>query len=197
MSIQNDVKIIPAKLGTLVAMCGLPRSGKSTIAKQLSKELSAPIVKKDDIRLALHGQVYQTLAEPFVKAISKVMVHSLFLSGHQIVIADETHYSRAARDFMADGPWETKFYLVDTPKEVCIERAYKTGHTWLPPVIEEMAARWEPLGKDEKLYKGYRSNPVEVMACAKCNQDIGTDRIDRMIYHTNGHVWPGFAGDPS
>ena len=152
MNTKNDVKIIPAKLGTLVAMCGLPRSGKSTASLKLSKELPAPIVKKDDIRLALHGQVYQNLAEPFVKAISKVMVHSLFLSGHPIVIADETHYSRQARDFMADGPWETKFYLVDTPKEVCIERAHKTGHTWLPPVIEEMAARWEPLGKDEKLY---------------------------------------------
>ena len=148
------------KLGTLIAMVGLPRSGKSTIVKQLSKELSAPIVKKDDIRLALHGQVYQTLAEPFVKAISKVMVHSLFLSGHQIVIADETHYSRAARDFMADGPWETRFYLVPTSKEVCIQRAFDTGHTWLPPVIEQMASRWEPLGADEKEYKGYRSNPA-------------------------------------
>ena len=137
---------------TLIAMYGLPRSGKSTIVKELSRQYAAPIVKKDDIRLALHGQVYEALAEPFVRAISKVMIHSLFLSGHEWVIADETHYSRLSRDFVRDGPWRTLFYEVDTPAAVCIERAIKTGHTWLPPVIEEMVARHEPLDVDEPRY---------------------------------------------
>lgn len=188
MSTKNDAKSTePQKLGTLICFVGLPRSGKSTLSKQLSKELHAPIVKKDDIRLALHGQVYVKEAEPFVRAISKVMVHSLFLSGHPIVIADETHYSRAARDFMADGPWETRFYLISTPKEVCIQRAYDTGHTWLPPVIEEMAARWEPLGEDEKQYVK--------MLCLECEK-TSFDSIDKIIFHKNGHVWPGFAGEP-
>ena len=139
-------------MGKLIAMVGLPRSGKSTRVRELSEQYAAPIVKKDDIRLALHGQVYVALAEPMIRAISKVMIHSLFLSGHEWVIADETHYSRAARDFVADGPWDTVFYEVDTPAEICIERAHATGHTWLPPVIEEMAARYEPLGEDEKRY---------------------------------------------
>lgn len=137
---------------TLIAMVGLPRSGKSTIVRKLSKRYSAPIVKKDDIRLALHGNVYIKEAEPMVRAISKVMIHSLFLSGHEVVIADETHYSRAARDFVADGPWETYFYVVDTPPDVCIQRAHDTGHTWLPPVIEEMSKRYEPLGPGEREY---------------------------------------------
>lgn len=133
----------------LIALVGLPRSGKSTITRELSAKYNAPIVKKDDIRLALHGRIYEKLAEPMVKAISKIMIQSLFLSGHKVVIADETHYSRAARDFVRDGTWATEFYHVDTPKDVCLGRAIKTGHTHLLPVIEEMHARWEPLGDDE------------------------------------------------
>ena len=96
----------------LIALCGLPRSGKSTLTKKISQTLGAPIVKKDDIRLALHGHIYETNAEPMVRAISKIMVHSLFLSGHPTVIADETHYSRAARDFMRnDALWDTRSSL--------------------------------------------------------------------------------------
>lgn len=193
-------------LGTLIAMKGLPRSGKSTIAKQLSKEISAPIVSKDNIRLALHGKVYESLAEPFVRAISKVMVHSLFLSGHPVVIADETHYSRAARDFMSDGPWLTTFYVVPTSPEICHQRATDTNQPWLHAVIDEMTARHEPLGDGEIRFqrslndgswtpKQAKTATYEVVqACPKCQQF--NDTIDRMIYHDNGHVWPGFAGEP-
>lgn len=139
-------------MATLIAMKGLPRSGKSTIVRELSRQYAAPIVKKDDIRLALHGQPYIATAEPMVRAISKIMVHSLFLSGHEYVIADETHYSREARDFMRDGPWETLFYEVNTPRDVCLQRALDTGHIWLLPVIDEMVARHEPLEDDEPRY---------------------------------------------
>ena len=139
---------------TLIVMVGLPRSGKSTAVRELSKRHNAPIVKKDDIRLALHGHVYEKNAEPFVRAISKVMVQSLFLSGHEVVIADETHYSKEARDFIRDGPWATVFYEVPTPPEVCHARADATGHVWLHPVIDQMWARREPL-TDEPRYHGW------------------------------------------
>lgn len=141
---------------TLIAMHGLPRSGKSTIARELSRQYAAPIVKKDDIRLALHGQVYAQQAEPMIRALSKVFIASLFLSGHEFVIADETHWSRASRDFVRDGDWETVFYEVDTLPEICLERAEATNQPWLIPVITEMAARHEPLGDDEPRYDQMR-----------------------------------------
>lgn len=136
----------------LIAMMGLPRSGKSTIVKQLSSDLHAPIVRRDDIRLALHGQRYQILSEPFVKAISGVMVRSLFLSGHGVVICDETNYSREARNFLKDSGWRTLFYEVKTSPEVCKERAILTNQRDLIPVIDEMYARYVPLGEDEERF---------------------------------------------
>jgi predicted kinase len=87
------------KKPTLICLVGLPRSGKTTIVKELMKQWRAPVVRRDDIRLALHGQRYQKLAEPFVKAISDVMIRALFLSGHEVIICDETNFSRAARDY--------------------------------------------------------------------------------------------------
>lgn len=139
-------------LPVIIAMHGLPRSGKSTIAKELSLRHSAPIVSKDCIRLALHGRVYESLSEPFVRAINKVMIASLILAGHRVVVVDETHYSLEARDFVRDGPWATVFYEVPTDPDTCIDRAWLTGHTWLPDVILQMHSRHEPLRPHELRY---------------------------------------------
>jgi predicted kinase len=136
----------------VIAMVGLPRSGKSTIVKQLSKELCAPVVRRDDIRLALHGRRYESLAEEFIKAISDVMLRSLILSGHKTIIVDETNYSRAARERLKGPDRNVVFYEVPTPPEVCKERAIATGQHDLLDVIDDMWARREPLEADEPRY---------------------------------------------
>lgn len=140
-------------MGTLIAMHGLPRSGKSTIARQLSKQLGAPIVSRDALRLALHGTRYLGKMETYVKPMSYTMIEALFLAGHDIVIADETNYSRAARESLK-GNWKIKFYPVMTPPDVCKERAIATNQSDLIPVIDEMANRLEPLERDEEIYEG-------------------------------------------
>lgn len=136
----------------LIAMVGLPRSGKSTIVGELSKKLGAPIVRRDAIRLAVHGQRFALQAEPIVKAISLYMIRALFLTGHETVICDETNYSRAARASIGDPSWDTVFYPVSTPMEVCIERAHLTGQSDLATIIAEMAGRWEPLDSRDEVY---------------------------------------------
>ncbi len=177
-------------------MYGLPRSGKSTIARQLAKEFHAPIVNQDNIRLALHGQVYAKEAEPMVRALYRVMIHSLFLSGHGTVIADETHWSREKRDFVREGPWKTYFYEVPTPAATCLQRAHDTNQPWLFDVIKEMVKRTDPLDADELIYRGYRENTTG-KDCYECHLfDAGwPPSTDRIIYHENNHVWPGFAGE--
>jgi predicted kinase len=135
---------------TLLSLLGLPRSGKSTITARLRRELGVPVVNADSIRLALHGQRYEALAETFVFAIREVMVRSLFNAGHDLVIYDETNFSRATRNRMKSSKWDNLYLVVDTPAEVCKERAIATEQPDLLPVIDAMAARYEPLGDDER-----------------------------------------------
>ena len=191
----------------LISMVGLPRSGKSTICKKLAVELGAPVVNRDAIRLALHGQRYQALAEPMIKAISLIMIRSLFGAGHMIVLNDETNFSRAARDFnRSDKEWDTFFYWVKTSPQICKERAIETGQPDLLPVIDDMQKRWEPFTPKDQLWNaptyqgqvkpkaetpGYLTN---ALSCEKCKGYA--DITDKLIYHSNNHVWPGFAGEP-
>lgn len=140
---------------TLIATYGLPRSGKSTILRSLTPK--APIVSRDAIRLALHGKVYASEAEPFTRAIYKCMIAALFTAGHELVYADETHWSRAARDFVKAGPWQTKFLVVPTDSRTCLARAVETKQMWLLEVIRDMMKRVEPLGEDEEIAE-YRYN---------------------------------------
>ncbi len=130
-------------MNTLICTSGLPRSGKSTWAK----EQGVPIVNPDAIRLALHGQRFSAQAEPFVWAIAKTMVHSLFIAGCPVVILDATIGTRKRRAEWKSKDWKTCFQIIDTPKDECLRRA--EGDDEIRPVIERMAAEWEPLGDDE------------------------------------------------
>lgn len=140
----------------LIAMHGLPRSGKSTIVNRLRRELGAPVVRRDAIRLALHGHRFLAAAEPMVKTLSTFMTRALFEAGHRVVICDETNVSRKARESLKDPAWDVVFYPVLTDVEECKQRARSTQQEDLIPVIDEMAGRFEHLGPDEKLYWGYK-----------------------------------------
>jgi len=138
----------------LIVMVGLPRSGKTTWAKLNMG--GCPIVCPDSIRLALHGERFIRLAEPFVWAIAKAMVRALFLAGHDRVIVDGCHVKRKYRDEWLDkgnapgGGWRTIFQVNRTPKETCIERARELGDSEIIPIIEKMADEWEPILTDEE-----------------------------------------------
>jgi predicted kinase len=125
---------------TLICTVGLPRSGKTTYARSTGH----PIVNPDSIRLALHGRRFEALAEPFVWASAKLMVRSLFLAGHSRVIVDATNTTRKRRDEWKSPDWRTAFHVIDTPAAECIRRAVEIGDAEIIPIIERMAAQWEP-----------------------------------------------------
>ena len=122
---------------------GLPRSGKSTWAK----EQGVPIVNRDSIRLALHGQAYLSNAESMVTAIEDYMFKSLLLAGHDIIIIDATHlkekykkrWEYLLKDMYADPEqWVIREVHFHTSKEECIQRAKADGREDLIPIIERM-----------------------------------------------------------
>lgn len=122
----------------LFMMVGLPYSGKSTEAALLSKVHHAPIVNPDSVRVALHGHKFIPEAEPYVWAICKTMVRSLFTAGHDYVILDATNLTPARRNEWTRDGWTTVACIVDTSLEVCLKRAEEAGDLVMLPIIEKM-----------------------------------------------------------
>ena len=133
---------------TLIVLVGLPRSGKSTWAKAQTY----PMVNPDSIRLAITGQRFVAEAEPFVWATAKAMVRSLFLAGHDRVILDATNTTRKRRDEWRSKEWATRFRCFFESVDTCKERARAGGMEDLCPVIDRMAAQFEPRGDDEEVW---------------------------------------------
>jgi predicted kinase len=105
-------------------MCGMPLSGKSTYAKNLQSQ-GWVRVSLDDIRLALHGQIYKAEAEPFVWENAELMVRSLLKSGHKVIV-DTTNRTRERRKRWLRVAKEfgltLEIYHVKTDYETCKER---------------------------------------------------------------------------
>lgn len=123
---------------TLIMMAGLPRSGKSTRAK----ELGYPIVNRDAIRLALHGRAYIQKAEPWITLLEKLMVEALFKAGHDKVVLDATNLDpnrRARWSALCD---DIVLEVLNTSPEECIRRAVEGGREDLVFVINRMAERY-------------------------------------------------------
>lgn len=120
---------------------GLPRSGKSTWARQSG----LPVVCPDEIRLALHGQRFVASAEPTVWATAKLMVAALFGAGHYSVVLDACNTTALRRGEWQDERWQIVYQEFPADMAACIERARATGREDIIPTIERMAAQFEPL----------------------------------------------------
>ncbi len=129
----------------LILTVGLPRSGKSTWARSTGY----PIVSPDAIRLAIHGQAFVDLAEPFVWATAKAMVRALFLAGHTTVILDATNTTRKRRDDWKSSAWVRDYATFDESPAVCKARATQTHREELIEVIDRMHEQFEPIKTDE------------------------------------------------
>ena len=122
---------------------GLPRSGKSTWAKQQN----TPIVNPDSIRLALHGQRFLPDAEAMVWTMAKYMVKSLFLAGHNTVILDATNITKQRRDEWKSKDWLRCFVEIDTSAEECLERAIDDID--IQPIIKKMSFDYQKISIEE------------------------------------------------
>ena len=145
-------------MAKLILTVGLPRSGKTTWAKGQGK----PIVNRDSIRLAIHGEAYLEKAEAIVTMFEQVMVESLFLAGHEEVIIDATHTTASKIEVWEKLGHEMELVIFRTPAGLCKERAYEGGRDDLVPVIERMdrgkgfATHAEPVYGDEPVVKKWR-----------------------------------------
>lgn len=132
-------------MNTLILTIGLPRSGKTTYARQSGY----PMVNPDAIRLALHGERFKSEAEPMVCTIARYMVDALFKAGHSIVVLDATNTTRNRRDEWINKRWARCFITMTADKDICMTRANDDKDLDIMPIIEKMHDQFEPAAKDE------------------------------------------------
>jgi len=129
-------------------MSGLPRSGKSTLCREVYLPMGYTIVNPDAFRLTLFGQRYYGRGEPLLWAMITNVVDTLLLSGNKVIL-DATNLLTERRE-----PWVDRgvqFVVVTTPEDECIRRAKAANDAYLIPVIERMACtaqalqEWEPV----------------------------------------------------
>jgi predicted kinase len=129
----------------LLMTVGLPRSGKSTWAR----EQNIPMVNPDAVRMGLYAQAYLPEAEDMVWTITRYMIRSLFIAGHDRVILDATSTTEELRRKWRSSRWVRQFVFFDQYPEQCIERATRSGREDLIPVIQKMSVEFEAPSIDE------------------------------------------------
>ena len=125
---------------TLILMCGLPQSGKSSEARQMGH----PIVNRDSIRKTIGGTIRYFEEEKRVSEIERIMTESLFNAGHLNVVIDACHvkasYRNAWKKWADERGYSVYVYNVLTSLETCVMRAKRNfpDETHFPDIIRKM-----------------------------------------------------------
>jgi len=130
----------------LIIMVGLPRSGKSTLAKYLN----CPVVSRDAIRKTMGWYPFREDKELQVSIYEELMVRSLFNAGHRVVVLDACHVQKRQRNRWASNEWKRVFYVVNTDPAECRRRAIEKGQDYLVPVILRMSRQYQPVTEHER-----------------------------------------------
>lgn len=108
----------------LLALKGLPGSGKTTFAKELVDD-GWIRVNKDDLRAMLHNSHFSKNNEAFILSLRDEIIIRGLVNGKNVVVDDTNldpkhavKFESIASEFMAD--YSEKFF--DTPVEECIKR---------------------------------------------------------------------------
>ena len=140
--------------GRLVVLCGLPGSGKSTIAGPLARELGAVRLSSDEWLDALGFDLYDEEARARVEGLQQRLALDLLTLGNT-VIYESGGWSRAERDALREAARAVgaavELRYLDVPVETLWERL-EARNAALPPasaVIERddlllWAAGFEP-----------------------------------------------------
>ena len=128
----------------LLALKGLPASGKTTYAKKLVEQ-GWVRVNKDDMRAMLHNSKWSPSNEGFVLALRDEIIIRSLVNGQNVVVDDTNldpkhinQFEAIAGEFMAD--FDVKFF--DTPVRECIRRNKLRDNPVPEKVIYQMYNRY-------------------------------------------------------
>lgn len=127
---------------------GLPRSGKSTLRRRVVKLVEKYYsdllitVSADDLRFICYGERYNQEKEPEVWRVRERLLRMLMGYGISIII-DETNTTEKRRSHIIklgkEYGYEIICLSVDSPPNICKDRALALKDTKIIPIIAEQA----------------------------------------------------------
>lgn len=156
----------------LLALRGLPASGKTTYARKLVDE-GWVRVNKDDLRAMLNNSKWSKVNEAFVLALRDEIIIRALVNGNNVVVDDTNldpkhlvQFESIAAEFLAD--FEIRFF--DTPVRECIRRNELRANPVPEKVIYDM-------------YNRYINTPVPPVAYDENKEECIIVDVDGTLAH--------------
>jgi predicted kinase len=128
----------------LIIVCGLPGSGKTTLARQLERRLGAVRFSPDEWIDALSLNVYDEDRRGKIEALQWKIGQELLARG-LIVIIEWGTWGRSERDILRLGARAlgaaVELHYLSAPADVLFERIQRRGLE-APPIERDALSRW-------------------------------------------------------
>lgn len=132
--------------GILYVMCGVPGSGKSYFAKQITQAIHTKLISRDEIRFSMLKDDDEYFAKENLVFHRYMELINKNLKNDQSVIADATHLTPGSRRKLLNNltvkPTSIVCFYFDLPLDVCLSRnVVRPGREQVPE--ETMKSMYE------------------------------------------------------
>ena len=128
----------------LVIVCGLPGSGKTTLARRLETKLHAVRFAPDEWMEALAVNLYDEPMRARIEALQWKLAQDLLAQGH-IAIIEWGTWGRSERDILRVGARAlgaaVELHYLSASADVLFDRIQRRGME-TPPISREMVSQW-------------------------------------------------------
>lgn len=130
--------------GRLIVICGLPGSGKTTLAKRLESERSAVRFSADDWMTALTINLHDETVRDRIEALQWTVCQQLLAKGLTTIV-EWGSWGRWERDILRKRARElgaaVELHYLSAPVEVLFERIERRAMED-PPITRDMVMKW-------------------------------------------------------